>query len=442
MKRIISIVLIFVFITGMLYGCDVVSKKTESTPGASPAITTSSTMTETISEIPSSTPETSVEPTTTPGSTPSLTLNPSPSPAPTPTPSPVPTPSPTPTLSPSPTPSPIPTQTPTPTPVPSQTPEPSDQIEAGSRFYMGNGLYSVELRETRPAVVRADSLFSSEKFFFENYLVIESNYSQKSTYEATAKKSYNSAVSYWFSMFFDMETYSETEFVEETLPNGLFIRWQIMKDSKQTAIICEAFSDNFGYNFYISSLQCKLEDDELIGIIRSLECDIEYEEDRINCVQMRKENSVYVSIDRCFEMETGFLWEPATMIMKPESTYALVVGNGLCLIDMVIDSTPLYMRDLDFTYNKKLETLKSQINFSDTVWGDTEEIVLENLNATKAYVTEVFTGGSTKIYIKQLGFKYNGNVYIGRFMWIEELDEQYREEIENAIESISVYIPD
>ena len=119
--------------------------------------------------------------------------------------------------------------------------------EESNRLSIAFGLFSVELPEGVLAGPNTGNALSDFRYETDGMpSIIAAHYAPLDQYEATASRRLDSYISYVFAM--SGENYSETEVQEETLENGVRLRWQIMRGDALHALWFEGLAQTSAQN--------------------------------------------------------------------------------------------------------------------------------------------------------------------------------------------------
>ena len=252
------------------------------------------------------------------------------------------------------------------------------------------------------------------------------SYAPLDQYESTALPALNSRISMLFA--FSGGEYTETEIAEETLPNGVTLRWQLMQGSAMHTLWFEAFTENFGYNMTLSGEPTEESDAVLLAIMRSFQADAAIERDILNLQQTRLEGGAFISVEHGLQMQLDEGWNIVTdpYLLMEGTAFILEKEDYRWMIQLL--STNQWIDDAPGLLEAYLE-----MRGSTDLLGEMEVITLENLGAQACTVVE-----QSGVYMRHIAFMHEGIGYYGSFMWITPDDEAARPYMDAAIQSLTL----
>ena len=260
------------------------------------------------------------------------------------------------------------------------------------------------------------------------FQLIYANYAKIDEYESTAQGNLNNLLSMVYVLSgSDPSHYSETEITEETLENGIRLRWQLMRGSALHALWFEAFDEHFGYNMCI---ECNITtaDDAMLAVMRSLSVNPDIERDLFNIRQTKLSDGAFVSVEHGLKIQLTEKWGIVAYreYMQPWTAFMLVLDGGEEIIQLFA-SHPV-------TDDAALEMLNWFLQWkgsSDV--GEPYTVTIDGLGGVEAWVAEEETG----VNMYNVAFVYNGYGYYGMFMWIPQDDAEMRPFMMEALRTLS-----
>lgn len=300
---------------------------------------------------------------------------------------------------------------------------------AENRMEFAFGLFSVALPQGMShEVATADVLYDLRCEVEGLTLPVGVSYAPLAEYEASAQTALNSRISMHFALSGGGD-YTETEVAEETLPNGVRLRWQLMQGSSMHTLWFEAFTENFGYNMTLSGEATAESDELLLGIMRSFCVDTEHERDILNIRQTALPGGAFVSCEHGLQLQLDESWNRVNdpYLMMPGTAFILEKEEYRWMIQLI------YTPSWPVEDTKGLLEAYLQMRGS-TGLGEPETITLEGLGGVEA-LTVIEQSG---IYMQHIAFVHGGYGYCGSFMWIVPDDAVARPYMEEAIRTLSV----
>ncbi len=307
----------------------------------------------------------------------------------------------------------------------------SGALAEENRLEMAFGLFSVEI----PAEAEIISInkaglcdLSYEISTFPHR--VNANFAPLDTYENTAARKLDSYISLLYALCGPGD-YTETEMTEETLPNGVKLRWQLMQGSENHALWFEAFTTDFGYNVCLMGEATDEQDQAMLALMRSFRADAAREQSLLQVRQTKLADGAFISVEHGLQIQLGEEWNLVTMadMLRPDSAFILEKEGGRWLIQMM------------YTYPMAAEDSKALMDWYASIrktyyggtLGEPYTVTLENLGGIEAWVVDEVSG----IYARNIAFVHEGYGYYGSFMWIQPDDDQARPFMEAAIHSLT-----
>lgn len=308
-------------------------------------------------------------------------------------------------------------------------PASADEI-IGNRLYMAFGLYSVQTSSENANVPNTGNALGDYRYELDAFPeLIYSNYAPLDSYEQTAQRKLNSHISYLFAAVLgDPHVYTESEVAEEVLPNGIRIRWQMMRGDRRHALWFEAFTDKMGYNVCVHSDPTDEQDEKLLSLMRSFEVNEDMEQDLILVRQTANGDGSFTSVDHGLKIQLDETWKPVEIegMLLENTAFILEKDEGSCLIQLLhsepceAEDAPEYLKWYVENYQQGYKERKVYT------------IEIDGLDAV-AYVLDT----KENIYMKHVAFVYQNHCYYGSFMWIKPYNKQMRTFMERALMSIT-----
>jgi len=290
------------------------------------------------------------------------------------------------------------------------------------------GLFSVDMPAGSQAVtLPANSLYMASYSDVPSGLRISANWAPLTEY-GFAKSMLDGYISLQYALI-GGEGYTETEIQQETLENGLEIRWQLMRGAQNHALWCEVFSNSFGYNLCIMDLEAG-RDELLLSVMRSFRVDEEMEQDILLSRPKKLEDHSFISSEGGLRIQLEDGWNPVNIpgLQMPNTAFFLEKGDGQLLIQL------LYTLPWSQDQGKELLEAFLQMRAADPTgtvpsFGEAYAVTLEGLSGIEAWVSEE----QNDVHILNLAFVHEGYGYYGSLMWIKPLDETARPLMEQAL---------
>lgn len=290
------------------------------------------------------------------------------------------------------------------------------------------GLFSVEIPASWTAGpmdsnILADLRCDISELAYPTY----ASFASLQEYDSTARSSLDSRVSLLFALGGGGE-YTETEITEETLPNGIRLRWQLMRGDGMHTLWFEAFSERFGYNMTLSGQPAEEVDAVLLAIMRSFRADAAREQDVLEIRQGKLAGGAFISAEHGLQLQLDEDWNEVTIpdLRVPQTAFALEKGNGRWLIQL------MYVRQWESGEARALLEAYMAMRGCQGL-GEPEKIPLEGLGGIDAWTVIEQSG----ICMQHIAFVHEGYGYYGSFMWIVPDDETARPYMDEAIRSLT-----
>ena len=300
-----------------------------------------------------------------------------------------------------------------------------------SRLDIAFGLFSVTLPEGVAPGPNTGNALSDFRFETDGDMrLIYANYAPMDEYESTARRKLDSLVSMVFALSGgDMSHYSETEIAEETLENGIRLRWQLMRGDAIHALWFEAFNDQFGYNMCIQSNADTADDEAMLAVMRSFHADPERERDLLEVRQTRLPGGTFVSVEHGLQIRLTEAWEivPYKEYLQPGTAFMLVLNEGEQMVQLFCDypAGPENTRALlDWFLQAK----------GGSSAGEPYAVTLDGLGGVEAWVAEEAPG----VHMYNVAFVHEGYGYYGMLMWVPQDDAEARPFMMEALRTLSV----
>ncbi len=316
----------------------------------------------------------------------------------------------------------------TPKPDP-ETPEPGGNTpDKGEKelLEIAFGLFSMELPGGTHTDGNTGDALSDFRFATDGEIqLIRANCAPLAEYEAAAGAKLDSYVSLLFVMA--GENYSETEIREETLENGIRLRWQTMGGDSLLALWFEAFDDSYGYNVCMETEPGEENEKLLTETMRSFRVDPERERDLLEIRQTVLPDGDFISVEHGLRIHLSEEWDIISQkgMLLPGTAFILEKEKGRWMIQL-FSMHPAGDEDPQ----SLLEWLLSRQG-AEAAAKDAYDVTLENLGIT-ARVAEVKAG----VTMLHVAFVYEGYGYYGLFMWVPDDDAQARPFMTEALKSL------
>lgn len=297
--------------------------------------------------------------------------------------------------------------------------------EEAAPLEMAFGLFSVDAPAGAVVNHTPGNMFSDLRCQIEPYgMLVYANYAPAQEYAATAQKKMDSCISLMFALGGPGD-YTETEVAEETLPNGVKLRWQLMQGSSTHTLWFEAFTADMGYNMVISGDAAAEADAAMLAMMRSFRVNAEQEQDVLQIRQTKLADGVFLSAEHGLTicLDEGWNTVPYPDMLLPQTAFMLEKDGGRWLIQL------LYTLPADDSETRAL------LDWYLSARGSTatpEAFRLAGLG-TEAWVAEENVG----VFMRHIAFVHEGYGYYGSFMWVPEDDAQARPFMDTAIQSIA-----
>ena len=246
--------------------------------------------------------------------------------------------------------------------------------------------------------------------------LVYANCAPAEEYESTAKQKLDSLVSMVFAI--SGGHYSETEIREETLENGVRLRWQLMRGDSLHALWFEAFDDLFGYNMCLQSSAKKADDDTLLAVMRSFSADPERERDLLEIRQTKLPGGVFISVEHGLEIQLTDEWNavPYDEFQLPGTAFVLEKGEGRWMIQL-LSTCPADAADARMLLDWLMESQGTAKAAKEPY-----TITPERLGGVEAWIAEV----QENVTMLNVAFVHEGYGYYGLFMWVTPDDTEAR----------------
>lgn len=316
------------------------------------------------------------------------------------------------------------------------------QADAGvKRFNLAFGLFSVEVPADAVIGPNTGNELSALRYDVSIFSwPVYANFSPKAQYDDTAGRKLGAYQSFLYTLC--GEEYTQTEIAEETLPNGIDLRWQLMRGKEGHALWFEAFSAEFGYNMCLYGKPDEEEEQRMLALMRSFQADPGREQDLLQTRQEKREDGSFISVEHglCIRLDTG--WNAAQMgyILIPGTSFALEKDNGAWLIQLM-HTNPVSQEDTRNLLNWFVKNVRQTYpSGTSQVFGEPHSIALEGLGGVEAWIMgeEISSGGGPEVVVKNIAFVHESYGYYGCFMWLKQLDDVARPLMEEAIRSIAI----
>lgn len=297
------------------------------------------------------------------------------------------------------------------------------------RLEMAFGLFSVEVPAPAEIGPVSGNLFSDLRYELGGGRLVYANFAPADAYEDTAKHNLDGCVSMMFAL--SGSDYSETEITGERLPNGVQLRWQIMRGSAAHTLWFEAFTERFGYNMVITGPATEAQDQAALAMMRSFCADADREQALLETRQIPLPGGAFISAEHGLQLQLDEGWQPVTMeeLLRPDSAFILEKGGGRWLIQLMY-TLPVEPDDarslLDWYAN-----LRS--TYYGAAVGEPYTVTLAHLGGAEAWIAEERGG----VCALDIAFVHQGYGYYGSLMWIPQDEAEARPFMEAAIQSLT-----
>ena len=292
---------------------------------------------------------------------------------------------------------------------------------------MAFGLFSVTLPGGVTAGENTGGVLSELEYELDGMPgIVYANYAPRDTYDATAKRKLDSLLSFAYVLCGD--GYTETPVREETLPDGVNLRWQVMSGTDCRALWFEALDERFGYNMCIRADAAAVDDETLCAMMRSLSINQAYERDILDIHQTEEPASTFVSAEHGLMITLSEEWNAVTNrnFMIPGTAFVLERDNALWMIQLFCDH-PYEPGDAPAL----VDWLIDRQGFGD-IAQEAYTVELEDLGV-EATVVEADAGA----HILNVAFVYEGHAYYGLFMWMPAVEAEARPFMLEALRTIA-----
>ena len=297
---------------------------------------------------------------------------------------------------------------------------------AENRLEMAFGLFSVALPKAwASSEATADYLYDTRYDVDGLAWPMGVSYAPLDQYESTALPALNSRISMLFA--FSGGEYTETRIAEETLPNGVTLRWQLMQGSTMHTLWFEAFTENFGYNMTLSGAPTAEADAVLLAIMRSFRADATIEQDILHLQQTQLPGGAFISVEHGLQLQLDEGWNIVTdpYLLLDNTAFILEKEDYRWMIQL--------LRTNQWTGDARgLLDAYLQMRGGTDLPGEVETITLENLGVEACTVVE-----QSGVYMRHIAFIHEGVGYYGSFMWITPDDAVARPWMDAAIQSLT-----
>ncbi len=300
--------------------------------------------------------------------------------------------------------------------------------EESNRLDIAFGLFSVELPKGVAAGPNTGNALSDFRYETDGIpAIIAAHYAPLDQYEATASRRLDSYLSYVFAM--SGENYSETEVQEETLENGVRLRWQIMRGDTLHALWFEAFDEQFGYNICMWNRAETANDDAMLAVMRSFRAEPERERDLMEVRQTQLPGGAFVSVEHGLQIQLTEDWEivPYREYLQQGTAFMLVLNEGEQMVQL-FSTFPVKAGDTRALLDWFLQAKGS----SDA--GEPYAVTLDGLGSVEAWVAEEAPG----VCMYDVAFVYEGYGYYGMLMWVPQDDAEARPFMMEALQTLSI----
>ncbi len=300
-----------------------------------------------------------------------------------------------------------------------------------NRLGIAFDLFSVSLPDGITAGPNTGNQLSDFRFETDGDIrLIYANYAPMDEYESTAGRKLYSLISMVFALSgSDMSSYSETEIVEETLDNGIRLRWQLMCGNAIHALWFEALDDQFGYNMCIQCSAKTADDEAMLAVMHSFRADPERERDLLEVRQTQMPGGAFISVEHGLQIQLTEDWEivPYEEYLQPGTAFMLVLNEGEQMVQL-FSTLPVDAVDaralLDWFLQAK----------GGGSAGKPYAVTLDGLGGTEAWVAEETPG----IHMYNVAFVHEGYGYYGMLMWVPQDDAEARPFMMEALQTLSV----
>lgn len=293
------------------------------------------------------------------------------------------------------------------------------------------GLFSVDLPEGVTAGPNTGNRLSDFRFETEGMpWLIYANFAPADEYESTAGRKLSSLLSTAFALS-GGETggYSETETAEETLDNGVRLRWQIMRGEATHVLWFEAFDDLFGYNMCVQCNADYADDEAMLAVMRSFRADPERERSLLEIRQTRLPGGRFISVEHGLQIRLDEHWEivPYPEYLQPGTAFMLVLNEGEQMIQL-FSAFPIDPGSTRTLLDRFLQA--KGVNAAEEPYA----VTLEGLGGTEAWIAEESAG----VNMYNVAFVHEGFGYYGMLMWVPQDDAEARPFMLEALRTLTV----
>lgn len=298
--------------------------------------------------------------------------------------------------------------------------------EEENRLSIAFGLFSVALPEGTSAGPNTGNALSEYRFEAEGALdLIYANAAPAGEYADTAGRKLNSYLSLVCAL--SGGNYSETEIAEETLENGVRLRWQFMRGDALHTLCFEAFDDLYGYNLCMECSAKKADDEAMLAVMRSFRADAERERDIIEIRQTELPDGAFVSAEHGLQIRLTEEWSPVPYpdFLLPQTAFVLEKGQGRWMIQLLY-TNPVSPEDARGLLDWFLQAKGAAAS-------EPYAVTLEGLGGKEAWVAEESAG----VDMLNVAFVHEGYGYYGLLMYVKDDAAQARPFMLEALRTIT-----
>ncbi len=302
------------------------------------------------------------------------------------------------------------------------------EMLSGSRLYLAFGLFSVQTDAKDTNVPNTGNPLGDLRYELDAFPQrVYANYAPLESYEQTAQRKLDSYISYLYAVVCFSPNYSETDVTEETLPNGIRLRWQLMRGDRRHALWFEAFTEKMGYNVCVDGEATDELDEKMLSLMRSFEVNTITEQDLLRIRQTENGDGSFISADHGLRIQLDEAWRPVEIesMLLDNTAFMLEKDEGACLIQL------LHIEPYDEIVTLDLFKWYVQNYGQGYDEGKVYTVDLEGLG-----VTACVLDAEANIFLKQVAFVYQNRAYFGSFMWIKPYDAQMRPFMDQALKSL------
>lgn len=258
---------------------------------------------------------------------------------------------------------------------------------------------------------------------------VRANFDQKEQYDQTAGQRLGSYLSYVYAII-GGEGYTETPVQEETLENGIGLRWQLMRGEAYHALWFETETENMIYNLCL--LGKPEQETTMLRAMRSFRVNAAMEKAYGGGLAAGKcEKGLFESVEGGLVLSLSEEWKPVEnpLLLLPETSLVLEKNNGEWLIQL------FYMPGIPQESTRELLNMlvEQRKPLFGSTFGEPYSLHLEGLGVD-AWVCEE----ENDAQMINIAFVHQGYGYWGAFMWMKHLEDEARPVMLEALRTMTL----